>query len=185
MAKKADTWKKKQSFDIMVPEIMGNYVAGTTITADPKNLMGRCTEISMRDLTENKAKQHLMLKIKIDNTKGDKALTSFKRFRLSRGYFMSISGRGTGKINYIHDIELSDGKKVRVKTVVLTRRSPTNSQRKNVSDSIYNALKNRSDFDLPNFIHYVVDSKMSVEIYRNIRNICPMRRAEIHRVDVL
>ena len=101
MAKEISSWKQKTLYRIIAPENFESKEVGNTLASDPKNLIGRRIDVSLKELTDDKTKQHLKVILEINDVKEDRALTKFRMFSASQGYLHSNVRKGMSKIDYI------------------------------------------------------------------------------------
>jgi len=73
--KTTDKWKKKAWYTIVAPDEFESKEIGETIVEKPENLVGRTIIITGRELANQPKKQHVQLKFKIRETKGNKAFS--------------------------------------------------------------------------------------------------------------
>ena len=99
MAKKTvSAWKQKKLYTILAPENFDSQELGYTITADPEKMKGRTVKMSLDELTGDRSKQYIILVFSLDEVKGDKVQTKFKKFYMSEGYLKSKVRKGSTKV---------------------------------------------------------------------------------------
>jgi len=182
--KKVGSWKDKSTYDVIAPENFDSVSLGTTIASNPDLLNGRSVDISLKDLTGDRGKQHLKLVFTIDKTEGNKAHTRFKLFKTNPGYLKSRIRKGGSKIDYIEMIETGD-KKVKIKVMTVTNGHIQSSQKRDVIAKISSILKSHRKDKLNEFAQMALFGKLGTEIYHGIKNICPVKRVEIEQLVVL
>jgi len=182
--KSVSQWKQKTAYTILAPENFENHVIGQTIVNDPKNLIGRTIEVSLADLTKDKSKQHSKLIFEINDVRGDRAYTKFKKLDTSMGYIRSKIHKGVSKIDYISDLNIS-GTKVRLKTMILTNHQITKSQGKDIIVVLKKVLNEHRSTKFDQFIQLILFGKLGTEIYHKIKSICPISRVELWQMRIL
>ncbi len=184
--KKIDTWKTKRWYTVYTPKMFGEAKIGETLASDPESLIGRVVETTMKDLTGDISKQHVKLKFKITEVKGDKAFTEFKAQSLSRDYMRSQIRRKTTRVEGVTDVVTKDGSKLRVKTIALAIGRAQTAQEKAIrrimSSKVFRAARRAT---LDRFIQEVVLGKTSSEMYKAASKIYPLKRVEVRKVRVL
>lgn len=183
MAKRVSSWKQKKTFTVVAPDNFNNRVMGTSIAADPKMLIGRTIKVSLKDLTDERSKQHMKLTFEIKKVEGSKAFTRFKSFGIAPGYMRYKVRKGTRKIDYIHDMILSD-KKVRI-TIIVISNNASKSQVTQVKKGILNILNEHTEKSLDQFVQLMLFGKLGTELYHSVKSICPISRVEIEKIKVL
>ena len=184
MAKEMNSWKQKTLYKIVSPENFESREVGNTFASDPKNLIGRRVDISLKDLTEDRTKQHLKVILEVTDVKDDKAYTKFKIFEANQGYLHSKVRKGMSKVDYIGFIDLQDGR-VRVKIMAVTHKNAKSSQRKEILARITKTVEGYKNCTLNDFIQATLFGKLGTEIYHNSKNITPISRVEVEEVKIL
>ena len=182
--KKVGSWKDKSSYEVIAPENFDSASLGTTIASSPGLLKGRSVDISLKDLTGDRGKQHLKVVFMIDRVDGNRAHTSFKMFNMNPGYLKSRVRRGGSKIDCNEMIEL-DGKKVKIKVMTIASGHTQSSQKRDVITMISSVLKSHEKDKLNEFAQMALFGKLGTEIYHGVKNICPIKRVEIEQLRVL
>jgi len=185
MAKKISSWKQKSIYTIVAPENFDFRELGDTIANNPENLIGRTIDVSLRDITGDKTKQHLKIVFEINEVKDKKAYTRFKVFNVNPGYLRSRVRKGTSKIDCIHRIDIEPNLRVQVKVMAVTHQNIKTSRVRDITAKISEILDKYKNTKLDDFIQSTLFGKLGTEIYREIKKIAPVRRVEIEQVKVL
>ncbi len=185
MAKKISSWKQKLVYTIVAPENFDFKELGDTIAKDPKSLIGRTIDVSLRDMTGDKTKQHLKIIFEINEVKGNKAHTRFRVFNVNPGYLRSRVRKGSSKIDCIHRIDIEPNLGVQVKVMAVTHQNIKTSRGRDITAKISEILDNYKNTKLDDFIQSTLFGKLGTEIYREVKKIAPVRRVEIEQVRVL
>jgi len=182
--KKVGSWKDKSAYDVIAHENFDSVSLGTTIARNPDLRKGRNVDISLKDLTGDRGKQHLKLVFMIDKVDGNKVHTRFKMFKMNPGYLKSRVRKGGSKIDYIDMIEM-DGEKVKIKIMTVTNGHVQSSQKRDVAARISSIIKSHGKDKLNEFAQMALFGKLGTEIYHGVKNICPVKRVEIEQLRVL
>lgn len=185
MAKKISSWKQKKVYTIVAPENFDFRELGDTVSNNPKNLIGRTIDVSLRDLTGDKTKQHLKIIFEICNVKDNKAHTRFKVFDVNPGYLRSKVRKGSSKIDCIHRVSIEPNLRAQIKVVTVTHQNIKTSRGKEMTDKIKEILDKYTNTKLDDFVQATLFGKLGTEIYREIKKIAPVRRVEIEQVKVI
>jgi small subunit ribosomal protein S3Ae len=185
MAKKISSWKQKKIYTLTAPENFDFRELGNTLSNNPKNLIGRTIDVSLRDLTGDKTKQHLKIVFEICDVKDNKAHTRFKVFDVNPGYLRSKVRKGSSKIDYIHRFDIEPNLRVQVKVDTVTHQNIKTSRGKEMTAKITEILDRYKNTKLDDFIQATLFGKLGTEIYREIKKIAPVRRVEIEQVKVV
>lgn len=184
--RKMEGWKSKQWFNVIAPDFMGQQVVGETPASDPELLLGRVIAITLGDFTNDMSKQNVKMELKVDQVGGDSAYTKFIGHKLTRDYLRSLVKRQTSMIVSNIDVMTNDGYKVRVKSTCFTIKRARTSQIKSIRQLMsYLVRRKARESDFATFIQDAVTGKLSARIYRDVKNIYPLRRVEILKTQVL
>jgi small subunit ribosomal protein S3Ae len=166
--------------------MFGKSPVGETLASDPSKLMGRVIETTLGELTDNFSKQNTKLKFKVDQVAGDSAYTKFVGHELTSDYVRSLVKRRTSRIDSIIDVTTSDGYKVRVKPSCFTVKRARTTQVKTIRNIATSIIQEKAGgLDLNQFIQEVVLGRLSLDIYRDAKEIYPLRRVEIRKTEIL
>ncbi len=183
--KKSEGWKSKQWYQIVSPESFGNVPIGETFADEPDKIVGRILEVSLGDLTNDLSKQNIKLELKIDRIGGNTAYTKFTGHQLTQDYLRSLVKRQTSCVDTNVVVDTKDGYKVRVKpssyTIKRARENQVQSIRKIMQKII---LERGKELDMNQFIQEIVMGKISAAVYRDVKNIYPLRRVEIKKTQI-
>lgn len=184
MATKAGSWKQKSVYDIVAPEDFNSVALGTTLCNESKNLIGRRIEISGNDLSGERRNQHLRIVFEITRVEDNKAYTAFRRFSSDLGYLHSKVRKGSSKIDYMGKTKLKNSE-VKIKVMTITFQPIQTSHKKIIVKRISKILGKHRNNNPREFIQASLFGKLGAEIYHEIKNICPIRRVEIEKVEIL
>jgi small subunit ribosomal protein S3Ae len=123
---------------------------------------------------------------KVDQVAGDSAYTKFVGHELTSDYIRSLVKRRTSRIDSIIDVTTSDGYKVRVKPSCFTVKRARSTQVKTIRNIASNIIQEKAGtLDLNQFIQDVVLGRISLDIYKDAKEIYPLRRVEIRKTEIL
>jgi len=84
------------------------------------------------------------------------------------------------------DIRTRDGYKIRVKPICYTVKRAKSSQIKDIRHLMTSIVKQKArELEFEAFMQDAVLGKLSAQIYRDVKNIYPLRRVEILKTHVL
>ncbi|AGB50019.1 ribosomal protein S3AE [Methanomethylovorans hollandica DSM 15978] len=183
--KKLDKWKSKSWYNIETPEFIGRNNIGTTMAEEPEQLIGRIVEATVGDLTNDFSKHNTKLKFRINDINGDVAQTLFIGHEITTDYLRSIVKRQTSRIDTNLKVTTKDGYTVRVKPICFTVKRARTSQIEGIREVMDGTVKERaSELNFEQFVEEAIMGKLSATIYRNAKNIYPLRRVEIRKTEV-
>ncbi|MFH1835122.1 MAG: hypothetical protein ABH851_02915 [Methanobacteriota archaeon] len=182
--KKISSWKQKKTYNVLAPDSFNNKILGVTLSADPKNLIGRTITISAKDLTEDRTKQHFNLTFEVTDVSGEGAKTKFKKFTVSSGYMKSKVRKKTTKIDFISEASF-EGVKTRVKVMISGGRGISRDQKKQISEKIKSIFNSHKDKKIDDVVQMIVFGKLGTEIYHGLKTINQIYRVEIQQLKVV
>jgi small subunit ribosomal protein S3Ae len=183
-----DKWKSKQWYRILAPEFFGSGEIGNTLADDPEKVIGRTVETTLASLINDYSNQndYKKLTFRIFNTSGETAYTKLTKYEMTRDYLTSLTRRRTSMIDDVVDLTTKDGYRIRVKPVCFTIKRCQTSQRREIRRVMRDIILNRGqELEFVQFVQEIVLGKISSDIYKAAKNIYPLRRVEIKKLEVL
>jgi small subunit ribosomal protein S3Ae len=166
--------------------MFGRSQVGETISNDPSKLVGRVIETTLGDLTNNFSKQNTKLRFKVDQVAGDSAYTKFVGHEMTTDYLRSLVKRRTCRIDSVVDVNTTDGFTVRVKPSCFTVKRARANQVKTIRTLANEVVVAKAGtLDLSSLIQEVVLGKLSLDVYKEAKEIYPLRRVEIRKTEIL
>ena len=180
-----DKWKAKNWYQILAPSLFDNIPVSETLSDSPEGLIGRVTEISMQDLTNDFRKSHIKLYFKIDKVEDGTAYTHFKGHALTSDYLRRMIRRRKSRVDGIYDVETKDGAHLRAKPFAITEKRIQNSQKKLIRSVMKETIvKGGKAKTLNEFLKETLEGKMGSEIYKNCKKFYPVKRVEIFKTEI-
>jgi small subunit ribosomal protein S3Ae len=181
-----DKWKAKNWYQIKAPSVFDNVLVSETLSESPERLIGRVSEVSMQDLTNDFRKSHIKLLFKIDKVEDGIALTHFKGHSLTSDYLRRMIRRRKSRIDGVYTVETKDGAQLKVKPFAITEKRIQNSQKKQIrsvmKETIANSGKART---LNSFLIEILEGRIGSDIYKNCKKFYPVKRVEIYKTEIL
>ncbi|MBI4145394.1 hypothetical protein HY493_04285 [Candidatus Woesearchaeota archaeon] len=112
---------KKAWMAILAPKLFGEGFIGETFIAEPETALGRLVTVSMTTLTNDPSQQHINLSFKIAGKTKDALTTELIGYRISPSSTKRFVRRARSKIDDSFSAVTSDGKKLRIKPMIVTR----------------------------------------------------------------
>ena len=180
-----DKWKAKNWYQVLAPSLFDNIPVSETLSDSPESLIGRVTEISMQNLTNDFRKSHIKLYFKIDKVEDGNAYTQFKGHALTSDYLRRMIRRRKSRVDGIYDVETKDGAHLRVKPFAITEKRIQNSQKKLIRSVMKETIvKGGKAKTLNEFLKETLEGKMGSEIYKNCKKFYPVKRVEIFKTEI-
>lgn len=184
--KKVDNWKEKKWYNIEAPEFLNNIIVGQTIASDPSLLINRIVETTVGEITNDMAKNNIKMQFRIIKVNGDKAESVFIGHTLTNDYLRSIVKRQTSKIDVILTIKTLDDYVITIKPTCFTSRRSCASKIKKIRYMMTKVVVRKSvKSTFEDLVQEVITGKMSASIYKQTKNISPIRRVEIRKTEVI
>jgi small subunit ribosomal protein S3Ae len=181
-----DTWKEKQWYKITTPKEFGDAEIGTTPARDPKMLIRRRVESSLRELSGDFSKQYIKLYFQIDDVVGDTATTKFVGHQVTSDYVRSMIRRGTTRIDTIREINTKDGYQLKIHILAITIKRAKSSQKIFIRETMGKLVEEAaSGKKFPELIEDVVSGKLASQIYHEAKKIYPLKRVETIKTQVV
>lgn len=172
--------KKKRWLPIVAPKSFNEEPVGETFAAEPAEAVGRTVSVSLMALTGDPQRQHVTIVFKIAGHEGDKLTTDIIGYRILPSALKRLVRRSRDKLDDSFEAVTKDGKKVRIKPVLVCRSkasgSVTAALRKNVRASVANILAVTS-YD--EFLHDLISGKFQRTVAESVRKIYPLSACEI------
>ena len=181
-----DKWRSKNWYQILSSTLFDNVPIAETLSDVPDNLIGRITEVSLQDITNDFRKAHIKLYFRINKIEDGNAHTQFYGHTLTSDYLRRMIRRRKSRIDGVYDIETKDNALLRVKPFAITDKRIQNSQKKVIrnamKDTIYKEGKAKS---LNEFLRDTLDGKIGSEIYKHCKKFYPVKRIEIYKTEII
>ncbi len=184
--KRKDAWRDKGWHDIVAPPVFGSTRIGETAASEPGQLSGRIIETTLGDLIDDFSKSHVKLFFRTKGLKDDKVQTEFIGHDMAREYVRSQVRRRITKVDCIVDVTTSDGRRLRVTAMTTSPQRVRSSHIDSISAGMRRAIARRAKkLSFDQFVQEVVLGKLSADIYKEIKHICPIKRVEARKTKVL
>lgn len=181
-----DKWKKKTWYTILAPEEFERKPLGETISEKPELLIGRAVSITGRELANQPKKSHIYITFRVKDVSGNKAITEVIGHEIRDNYMRRVVKRRTSKIMSVKNSSSKDGKKFKVKAVIVTERKASRVQRTSISKITGEVIaKIIADLDSKKVIDELVFGNITNKIYNEIKRIVPIKRVEVTHSELL
>lgn len=181
-----DRWRSKNWYQILAPTLFDQRPVAETLAEKPDLLIGRVTEVTMQDLTNDFRKSHIKLFFKVNKIEGTNALTHFDGHTLTSDYLRRMIRRRKSRIDGVYDIDTKDGALLRVKPFAITEKRIQNSQKKLIRSVMKETIaKEGKAKPLNEFLRDMIEGKVGSEIYKNCKKYYPVKRIEIFKTELI
>lgn len=171
---------KKKWIEILAPKVFNQQSVGETYVFDIREAIGKPVTINLMALTKSHRKQGTNVMFKITGQHEGKLTTDFMGIRIMPPVVRRMVRRGKEKIEDSFICSTSDGKKVRIKPIVVTRSkskgSVTSALRKAAKMFLARTIA-KTSYDT--LVELIVDSKLQKGMYETLSKIYPVSVCEI------
>jgi ribosomal protein S3AE len=171
---------KKKWVEILAPKVFNQQPVGQTYVYETREALGKPITANLMSLTKNHRRQGTNVMFEVTGQHEDKLITEFTGLRIMPPVVRRMVRRGKEKIEDSFICSTSDGKKVRVKPIIVTRAkakgSVVTSMRK--AAKLYLA-RTFSKMAYDQIVESLVDYKLQKGIYETLIKIYPVSVCEI------
>jgi len=183
--KTKDKWKAKTWYQIAAPSLFNNVLVAETLAETPGSLIGRVTQVSLQDLTNDFRKSHIKLLFKVDTVEQTTAHTQFIGHVLTSDYLRRMVRRRKSRVDGTFTVETRDGAILHVKPFAITEKRIQSSQKKLIREVMKEIIAKEGSAKTMNaFIRDCLDGKIGSEIYKHCKIYYPVKRIEINKTEV-
>ncbi len=181
-----DRWKAKNWYQILAPSLFNNVPVAETLAETPNSLIGRVTEVSLQELTNDFRKSHIKLLFTVDKVEQNTAHTQLKGHVLTSDYLRRMTRRRKSRVDGVFDVETRDGALLRVKPFAIAEKRIQSSQKKLIRNVMKVVISKEGKTKTLNaFIKDCLDGKIGSEIYKNCKVYYPVKRIEINKTEIM
>jgi small subunit ribosomal protein S3Ae len=181
-----DRWKAKNWYQILAPSLFNNIPVAETLAEEPDTLIGRVTEVSLQDLTNDFRKSHIKLLFAVDKVEQNTAHSQLKGTLLTSDYLRRMIRRRKSRVDGVFDVETRDGAFLRVKPFAIAEKRIQSSQKKLIRNVMRDVIgKEAKAKTLNSFIKDSLDGKLGSEIYKHCKIYYPVKRIEINKTEII
>lgn len=183
---KKEAWAKKGWYSVVSPEFLGKKVVAETPSSKESDLIGRTVTVPLNEITGNMHHYQTEIRLKISKISGQDALTEYYGQELGRDVLSRIIRKWSSRIDAVQAIETKDGRKLRIKALIISARRVKTSIQSSVRTTVFKIIKNYAkDKSMEEIVLDVNNGKLQKLISDNIKSIYPTRAVEIRRIEVL
>ncbi len=181
-----DRWKAKNWYTILAPSLFNNVPVAETLAETPESLIGRVTEVSLQDITNDFRKSHIKLLFSIDKIEQNTAHTQLKGHLLTSDYLRRMIRRRKSRVDGVFDVETRDGALLRVKPFAIAEKRIQSSQKKLIRNVMKDVITKEGKVKtLNSFIKDCLDGKTGSEIYKHCKIYYPVKRIEVNKTEII
>lgn len=174
----------KEWFKLHAPEVFEKDVFGKTLGKDAEDVIGRTVKNPYSDLSGDRSKNYIELKLRIVSVDGKDAKTEIEEYKVKNQYLAKLVKKGSKKLEFVQELETKDGEKVRVKSVIITYKRSNRQQSKDLRERAKEKLEeNISNYELGNLIVVLASKKLQKKLSNKINKLYPVRYFEVRKIE--
>lgn len=178
--------KGKEWYVLLAPKIFKEKEIGETPVGDAKALIGRKVDVYLINLIDDLSKYYIKFYFKVNEIKENRAYTEFAGFECLKDYISRMIRYGIKRIDIVQDLTTSDKTKLRVKTIIITRKKMKRNVELELKKFIEEKIKKNIEANtLDNFIEKSMSDVLKNSIINEGSKIYPIRTFEIRKVEKL
>lgn len=182
--KKVNKWRNKDWYTLEAPEMFERKEIGGTPAEEEDNVIGRVIKVPLDQITNKRSHRNTIIDFKVKEIEGGKAKTEIKGFEISRSYIRKNIRKRKSIIKTVKDLE-TDGIKLHTTAYAFTVRNVHSSQKKKIREIINRKLEEEAEKnDFNSLIQKMIFGKTATEIFRETKEISPIKRIEITKCEV-
>lgn len=185
-AKTAVKVKKKKWFEIYAPALFNEQPVGETFVTEKELVAGKTLKINLMELTRDIKKQHIVVTLKVNDVKENRATTEVMAFQIVPSAIKRQVRRRRDKLDDSFACRTADKKLVRIKPVMLTAFNAKGS----VQTTLYRAMRRlvaatlkRLSYD--DLMRDIVSQKLQNYLKDNLSKVYPLRYCDIRYAGLL
>jgi small subunit ribosomal protein S3Ae len=183
--KVVDTWKTKQWYEVVAPQIFDSKVVGEVIASDPKNLINRVVKVGLDELTGDFSQTYTNVKLRIVDVKGKNAITRFIGSEQLPSYIKTFVRRGKTLVDDVVDVKTADGHQVRIKPIVFTGGKIARDAEAAIRTTIRKELiEKAAKTNLDDLLREILFKKYAHSLVSSVKKIAPIKRIEIRKIEL-
>lgn len=179
-ARVVDKWKKKQWFELVAPPEFDEKVIGETIAEKEKNLLNRVVSVNLGDLSGQRQRRHISILFKVVQVEGKRAKTAAIGHSISGGFLNRMIRRRMSKLEVTQQIDIAEGKKLKVKSVVLSVKKLSGKQetvlRNQIAERIEKMYKKKTALQTMQELFFGVTAS---KLFKPLAKIAPLKKIEV------
>ena len=176
--------KRKKWVQIMAPTEFGNISLGELYLEDASHGMGRLVKLNMLAVTGDPKKQNTVLKFEVTKVEGTSLGTQLMGYAMGPAHVKRMARKSKTKVDDSFVCETKDGKKIRVKTVIIVRaqaapRSIRTSIRLTTREEV---TKRAKGVEYSQFLQQLLRNETQRQLKAELKKIAPIQNFTVRMV---
>ena len=168
--------KKKKWFPIFAPKFMGHKEIGETYLDNPEPAVGRILKVNLKELTGSFRDQNIYVSLRIKEVTGTNLQTEVVGYAYMPFFIKKLARRSTGKIDDSFVLLTKEGKKIRLKPLIITINPVTKSVKTALRKRTIQLLAETiSELPMEVLISEMLKYKIQMDLKNKLKKIYPVR----------
>lgn len=183
--KVVDTWKSKSWYSVKAPKFLNEVEVAQVAAQDDDHLMDRIVIIPLKDITKDIAHTYVNVKMRISEIRGKTAFAKFIGHEVSREFIHAMVRRMNDALNVVFPAVSRDGIEFKIKAVVVTGVSCSESQKTLLRNTLVEELRAKAaGKDFGQFIYDTLYGRTAAEVFKILKQIAPIKRVELRKTEL-
>ncbi len=175
--------KKKIWYSLFSPKALGSREIGESYLSEAQAAVGRRVQANLRDLTGNPKDQNAYVNFRISKVNGNRLDTEAIGYELTPSFIKRAVRKNTNRMDDYFVLRTKEGKKVIVKTLMITLHKVQRSKRAALKKLLDSSLKEEaSKVDFENFVINAVNYRLQSGIKKRLAKIYPLKELAIRKL---
>ena len=182
-----EKWRSKKWYTVKAPAIFDSKEVGQIVSSDEENLKNRVIIVNLSSLVSSALPNlpFTNVKLRVINVVGSSGETKFIGHELLSSYVKSLIRRRRSLIQNVEDVNTSDNKKIRIKTICITQNKVSEQTKRDIRKAIATKLKEVAlSLTLDEFCLEMLFGKLSTKVFNAAKIIAPIKRFEIKKSEL-
>ncbi len=168
--------KKKVWCKVLASKLFGQKEIGESYLASPDSAIGRTLKINLKDLTGNMKDQNGYVVFEITKVNGNMLQTTIRGYEITAAFVKRSVRKNTNRLDDYFEFVSKDGKKVVIKSLMITLHKVNRSICSELRRQLQNGLNEeiaRNDFEV--FFGNLVSNRIQGGLRKRLAKVYPVR----------
>lgn len=178
--------KKKEWVPIIAPKVFSEQYLGDIHIEDPKKAMGRNLQYNLKALTRNPKDQGTHITFEIKGMQGEKLTTKIVGYSMGQSSIKRLVRKNTLRVDDSFTVETDDGKKLKIKSFVLTAFKGQHLIGTSIRKDTRKYLRKEiGKINFGNLIDKLISYKIQTDLKKKLNDIYPIKFAAIREMKLI
>jgi small subunit ribosomal protein S3Ae len=181
-----DKWRRKESYDIILPRYFGETKVGETPAEVPDAVKGRVFETTLAAITGDFSQEYLKMYFQVVGVEDHKAQTVFKGHEYLRDYLRSLVRRRSTKVDGFYRVTTQDGYRVKIVVTAMTQSRIKTSQEFAIREIMRAVVEEKAKtLTFDQIAHEMVLGKLASDVYNQARKVTALRHVGVRKSELI